>query len=61
MGCSWERRSFHRLTHPFPANPYIGGEICRPKTAVPGMGYFAVCQDTEKNTFALWEINPKAK
>src|SRR5689334_15752907 len=21
----------------------LGGEICRPKTAVPGMGYFAIC------------------
>ncbi|HXI69023.1 MAG TPA: VOC family protein [Verrucomicrobiae bacterium] len=39
----------------------LGGEICRPKTAVPGMGYFAICQDTENNTFALWEVNPKAK
>lgn len=39
----------------------LGGEICRPKTAVPGMGYFAICQDTENNTFALWEINGKAK
>ena len=39
----------------------LGGEICMPKTAVPQMGYFAVCQDTEKNTFALWEMNPKAK
>ena len=39
----------------------LGGKICMPKTAVPGMGYFAVCQDTENNTFALWEINDKAK
>jgi predicted enzyme related to lactoylglutathione lyase len=39
----------------------LGGEICKPKTAVPGMGYLAICQDTEKNTFALWEMNPKAK
>ena len=39
----------------------LGGRICRPKTAVPGMGYFAICQDTEDNTFALWEINRKAK
>jgi predicted enzyme related to lactoylglutathione lyase len=39
----------------------LGGEVCREKTAVPGMGYFAVCQDTEKNTFAIWEVNPKAK
>lgn len=39
----------------------LGGAICRPKTAVPGMGYFAVCQDPENNTFAIWEMNPKAK
>jgi uncharacterized protein len=39
----------------------LGGKICMPKTAVPGMGYFAVCQDTENNTFALWEINDKSK
>ena len=38
----------------------LGGKICMPKTAVPQMGYFAVCQDTEGNTFALWEINMNA-
>ena len=39
----------------------LGGKICVAKTAVPQMGYFAVCQDTEGNTFALWERNEKAK
>ena len=39
----------------------LGGKICKPKTAVPKMGYFAICQDTENNTFAIWETNPKAK
>jgi predicted enzyme related to lactoylglutathione lyase len=39
----------------------LGGSICKPKTAVPGMGYFAICQDTENNSFAIWEMNPKAK
>ncbi len=39
----------------------LGGTICKAKTAVPGMGYFAVCLDTEGNTFALWEMNQKAK
>lgn len=39
----------------------LGGTICKPKTAVPGMGYFAVCLDTEGNTFALWEMNERAK
>ena len=39
----------------------LGGKVCLPKTAVPKMGYLAVCQDTEGNTFALWEVNDKAK
>ena len=39
----------------------LGGKICVPKTAVPKMGYFAICQDTENNTFALWEKNENAK
>jgi predicted enzyme related to lactoylglutathione lyase len=39
----------------------LSGTICKPKTAVPGMGYFAICEDTEGNTFAMWEMNKKAK
>jgi len=39
----------------------LGGSICKPKTAVAGMGYFAICADTEGNTFAIWEMDPKAK
>ena len=39
----------------------LGGDVCKPKTAVPGMGYLAICQDTEGNTFAIWEANEKAK
>ena len=39
----------------------LGGTVCKSKTAVPGMGYFAVCLDTEGNTFALWEMNERAK
>ena len=39
----------------------LGGTICKPKTAVAGMGYFVLCKDTEGNTFALWEMNPRAK
>jgi len=39
----------------------LGGKVCVPKTAVPQMGYFAVCQDTENNTFALWQRNENAK
>ncbi len=39
----------------------LGGKIIVPKTAVPGMGYFVVCQDTEKNAFALWEMSKTAQ
>jgi len=39
----------------------LGGTICKSKTAVPQMGYFAICQDTENNMFALWEPNQRAK
>ncbi len=39
----------------------LGGTVCKPKTPVPGMGYFAICLDTEGNTFALWEMNEPAK
>ena len=39
----------------------LGGKICKSKTAIQKMGYFAVCQDTEGNEFALWEKNESAK
>ena len=39
----------------------LGGKVCVPKSAVPQMGYFAICQDTEGNTFALWERDEKSK
>ena len=38
----------------------LGGKICMAKTAVPQMGYFAVCQDTEGNAIGLWESDPAA-
>jgi predicted enzyme related to lactoylglutathione lyase len=39
----------------------LGGTVCAGKTAVPGMGYFAICADQEENVFALWEPNERAK
>ena len=39
----------------------LGGKIVAPKQAVPTMGYFAVCLDTENNTFGIWETNQNAK
>jgi hypothetical protein len=35
----------------------LGGKIISPKTAVPGMGYFAMCLDTENNASGIWEDN----
>lgn len=39
----------------------LGGKVVMPKTAVVGMGYFALCVDTENNNFAIWETNENAK
>lgn len=38
----------------------LGGTVCAGKTAVPGMGYFAICADQEENAFALWEPHQRA-
>lgn len=38
----------------------LGGKVIVPKTAVPGVGYFAVCMDTENNPFGLWRTDPDA-
>ncbi len=39
----------------------LGGKVVAPKKAVPGMGYFVLCLDTENNSFAIWESNDSAK
>ncbi|PLX86701.1 MAG: glyoxalase [Desulfuromonas sp.] len=39
----------------------LGGRVVVPKMAVKGMGYFAVCLDTEGNHFGLWEDDPGAE
>jgi len=38
-----------------------GGKVVIAKKAVPGMGYFAICLDTENNSFGIWETDPNAK
>jgi len=38
-----------------------GGKIVKPKMAVPGVGYFAYCADTEGNVFGIMQEDPKAK
>ena len=39
----------------------LGGKVVMQKTPVPGMGYFAVCLDTEGNRFGIWETDSAAK
>lgn len=39
----------------------LGGKIIVPKKAVPGMGYFVICMDTENNAFGIWESDQTAK
>ena len=39
----------------------LGGKVVVSKMAVPGMGYFTVCLDTENNSFGIWESNQSAK
>ena len=38
----------------------LGGKVIVPRSPVTGMGWFAHCQDTEGNLFALWEDNSSA-
>jgi predicted enzyme related to lactoylglutathione lyase len=38
----------------------LGGSVLVPRSSVPGMGWFAHCQDTEGNVFALWEEDTSA-
>src|ERR687886_3123399 len=38
----------------------LGGKVVVSKMAVPDMGYFAVCHDTENNSFGIWESNENA-
>ena len=38
----------------------LGGRVVAPKHSVPGMGYFAICLDTENNCFATWESKETA-
>ena len=37
-----------------------GGKLLAPKMAIPGVGWFALCADTEGNKFGLFEEDPKA-
>lgn len=38
-----------------------GGKLLMPKMPIPGVGWFALCADTEGNKFGIMEDDPKAK
>jgi predicted enzyme related to lactoylglutathione lyase len=38
-----------------------GGTVVMPKDAIPGVGWFASCVDTEGNQFGLMQSDPEAK
>lgn len=38
----------------------LGGKVLMPKMPVMGMGWNAVCQDTENNGFGLWQEDKNA-
>jgi predicted enzyme related to lactoylglutathione lyase len=38
-----------------------GGKIVRPKMAIPGIGYFALCEDTDGNSFGIIQNDRSAK
>ena len=39
----------------------LGGKVIFPKHSVPGMGYIAICTDTENNGFGIFEADQTAK
>jgi uncharacterized protein len=38
-----------------------GGKLTMPKSPIPGVGYFAYCEDTEGNVFGVMQADPNAK
>lgn len=38
-----------------------GGSVVMPRHAIPGVGYMALCTDTEGNTFGIMESDPEAQ
>ena len=39
----------------------LGGKIITPKPPAPGVGYFAICQNTKNNDFPIFESDSTAK
>ena len=38
-----------------------GGKLVMPKMPIPGVGYFAYCEDTERNLFGVLQADKNAK
>jgi predicted enzyme related to lactoylglutathione lyase len=38
-----------------------GGKVLQPKMAIPGVGWYTTCQDTEGNAFGIMQDDPTAK
>jgi len=38
-----------------------GGKIVRPKMAIPGIGYFALCEDIDGNSFGIIQFDRNAR
>jgi hypothetical protein len=38
-----------------------GGKLTMPKSPIPGVGYFAYCEDTEGNVFGVMQADTNAK
>src|SRR5439155_10034201 len=43
------------------AAKHAGGKLVMPKTPIPGVGYFAYCEDTEGNLFGVMQADKNAK
>ena len=39
----------------------LGAKVMKPRTAVPGMGWFAMLTDPQGNVFAMWQTDSAAK
>lgn len=39
----------------------LGAHVSKPKSAIPGMGWFAMMTDPEGNEFAVWQTDHNAK
>lgn len=39
----------------------LGAKVTRGRTAVPGMGWYAMLSDPQGNPFAIWQDDPQAR